>query len=69
MKIKITNESLASNKSQVSVNDDMINMALNETFTNGYLDFSEADEDDDISMTCEFVTEFNDKPKNKVNFG
>ena len=53
------NESLASNKSQVSVNDEMINPAFNESFTNGYLDFSEPDEDDDISMTCELVTDFN----------
>lgn len=36
----------------------MINPAFNESFTNGYLDFSEPDEDDDISMTCELVTEF-----------
>lgn len=40
----------------------MINPAFNESFTNGYLDFSERDEDDDISMTCELVTELNHMP-------
>jgi hypothetical protein len=38
----------------------MVHLAFNETFTNGGfdLDFSDG-EDDDISMTCDFVTDLN----------
>lgn len=45
----------------------MLNVALNETFTNGYLDFSEP-EDDDISMACEIVNDFQRQDQvNKVD--
>lgn len=62
---KIVNDSIASNKSQVSGNDEMVNLAFNETFTNGCLDldFSDA-EDDDIRMTCD-ITDFNNQTNNQ----
>lgn len=54
--LNILNDSVASNKSHLSSHNEMVNIELNETFTNGCLnlDFSEG-MDDDISMTCDFV--------------
>jgi hypothetical protein len=55
------NDSIASNKSNISGNDQMnVHLTFNETFTNGCLDldFSEGS-DDDISMTCDIVTDLN----------
>ena len=57
---RIVNDSIASNKSQISGNNEMVNLAFNETFTNGCLDLDFTDgEDDDISMTCDIVTDLN----------
>jgi hypothetical protein len=56
----IVNDSIASNRSQISGNDEMVQLTFNETFTNGCLDLGFTDgEDDDISMTCEIVTDLN----------
>lgn len=42
----------------------MVHLAFNETLTNGCLDLDFSDnEEDDISMTCDFVTDFN-QPSN-----
>jgi hypothetical protein len=53
---KIVNHSIASNKSQLSGNHEIVHLAFNDTFTNLDLDFSEG-EADDISMTCDIVNE------------
>jgi hypothetical protein len=48
------------------VNDEMINLPFNESFTNGFFDLFVEDEDnDDISMTCESVSGF-DCPPNRT---
>ncbi len=59
---------MASNKSQISGNDQMVHLTFNETLTNGCfdLDFSEGDADD-ISMTCDLVTEVYQPPSTDLD--
>lgn len=55
----IVNDSVASNKSQISHNDDRVHLTFNDTFTNGLLDLDFSDgEDEDITMTCDIVTDY-----------